>query len=61
MKVVISINYRWNTIAWAKNHASGTLNSKFIMCQKPYQLHNLKILFIFQSTKTHISKLFGIM
>ena len=27
-----------------KNHASGTLNSRFIGCLNPYQLQNLKIL-----------------
>ena len=41
---VISIKCGWNT---DKNHTSGTLRSKFIGCQDPYQLQNLKILSTF--------------
>ena len=34
-----------------ENHASGTLNSRYIGCQNPYQLQNLKILLTFQGHK----------
>ena len=43
IKVVISIKYDWNTIAWAKFMNLG--------CQNPYQQQNLKILLIFRDSK----------
>ena len=44
IKVVSSIKYRWDTIVWAKIRHTETSSSKFIGCQSPYQLQNLKIL-----------------
>ena len=34
-----------------ENHLSGTLSSKLIRCQSPYQLQNLEILLTFQRHK----------
>ena len=34
-----------------ENGGSGALSLKFIWCQNPYQLQNLKILFAFQGHK----------
>ena len=44
INVVISIKYEWNTVVLEKNKASEIFYSKFIRCQSPYQLQNVKTL-----------------
>ena len=51
IKVVISIKYVWNTFCLGKGHASEIFPSNCMMCQKPCQLQNFKILSTFQGQK----------